>query len=236
MTISFAFLIVAFFAPPLADSTVDQQPRVFKAEAKSTNLETELLFSLGEPVIIRADVERAPKSSIRWRVRGGVEYETFANDTVLVIGWKPGRYEAEFLYIDYESGKYEEEMFVIVMGDLPPPDIVEPNKPTPTPTTPAIDKIDRVTVVYEKDEAVITPPVAKALSLLNRQGIIATEFEVDTVDGDNETPEQYREAKKAAEREGLPSAVFQSGAKVVSTIKILPATTTEQIMEAANAN
>lgn len=232
MTTPFAFFIVAFFAPPLADSTVDSPPRVFKAEAKSTNLETELVFSLGEPVIIRASVERAAKSSIRWRVRGGVEYETFANDTVLVIGWKPGRYEAEFLYIDYEAGKHEEEMFVIVMGDLPPPDEIEPDKPIPTTT----DKIDRVTVVYEKDEAVVTSEVAKALSLLNREGIIATEFETDTVDGDNETPDQYSEAKKAAEREGLPAAVFQSGGKVVKTIRISESTTTEEIMEAANAD
>ena len=233
-----AILLLALDSPVGGvDSTVDPSPRVHKAEAKSADIDTELTFQLGEPVIVRADVDtKAVKHSIRWRVRGDVEYETFAGDTVLVVGWKPGRYEAEFLFIDFDKGSYEEERFVILMGDKPPPGpvVVVPDVPMPKPDT--TDKVDRVTVVFEKDKGAVSLPVAKALTLLNRQGVFATEFEVDTVDGDNETPQQYQIAKEAAEREGLPAAVFQVGSKVVKTIRLSESTTTEEITEAANAN
>ena len=235
--ITLAILLLALDSPVGGvDSTVDPSPKVFKAEAKASDIETTLQFQLGEPVIVRADVDvSAVKHSIRWRVRGDVEYETFAGDTILVVGWKPGRYEAEFLFIDFDKGKYEEERFVILMGDKPPPGPVTPDTPVVEPPD-TTDKVDRVTAVFEKDAGAVPLPVAKALTLLNRQGVFATEFEVDTVDGDDEPPEQYKIAKEAATREGLPSVVFQAGSKVIKTIRITESTTTEEITEAANAN
>jgi hypothetical protein len=79
--------------------------------------------------------------------------------------------------------------------------------------------VDRVTYVYEKDTTAIPRPVSFALVKLNEQGITATEFEVDTVTGTGNVPEQYVIAKRAGTDAGLPSLVVQSGEKVVTVVR-----------------
>ncbi len=107
---------------------VERDSVVFKAEAKATNSATILSFDLGEPVIVRIDFEPKGDHYIRWRVRGGLEYESFENQTALAIGWKPGEYDAEFLYVQHEPFKVVEEFFVVKMNSArPPPD--EPDSP-----------------------------------------------------------------------------------------------------------
>ena len=87
---------------------------------------------------------------------------------------------------------------------------------------PVVDaKIDRITYVYEKDDTVIPAPVSYALRQINDgdSGIIASEFEKDTVNGVGEVPEQYVIALKAAKERGLPALVVQAGEKVVRVVR-----------------
>jgi len=80
-------------------------------------------------------------------------------------------------------------------------------------------KVTQVTYVWEKDTSAIPRPVASALNKLNQLGILATDFEEDTVDGDDQVPDQYKIALEAARKAGLPSLVVQSGEKVVKVLK-----------------
>lgn len=87
--------------------------------------------------------------------------------------------------------------------------------PQPGPVDPAPSKVDRVTFVYEKSKHPIPLEVAAALSKLNTEaGILATSFEQDSVDGDGDTPDQYKIALEAAKKAGLPCLVVQSGSTV----------------------
>lgn len=93
---------------------------------------------------------------------------------------------------------------------------VVPDKPPVNPT-----RIDRVTFVYEKDDADVPKPVSFALDRLNKEykDVIATSFEEDTLDGDDEIPDQYKIALAAAQKVGLPALVIQAGATVVRVLK-----------------
>lgn len=108
---------------------------------------------------------------------------------------------------------------VVVVGDPKP-------NPQPGPD-PAPNKVDRVTFVYEKSKHPVPPEVASALSKLNTEkGILATLFEQDSVDGDGDTPDQYKIALKAAKEAGLPCLVVQAG-EVVYKVKVSPKTATD---------
>ncbi len=80
--------------------------------------------------------------------------------------------------------------------------------------------IDRVTYVYEKDEGAVPRQVSFALRQLNAKGdILASSFEKDTTDGDNEIPDQYKIALAAGRDAGLPCLVVQAGERVVRVVK-----------------
>ena len=89
----------------------------------------------------------------------------------------------------------------------------------PVPGVPSSNKIDRVTYVYEKDEGGVPPGVASALMQLNTMGIIATDHDKDTVNGEGNTPAQYVIAMNETKTTGIPVLVFQAGQKVAKTIK-----------------
>lgn len=93
---------------------------------------------------------------------------------------------------------------------------VVPDKPPVTPT-----RIDRVTYLYEKDESNIPKPVSFALDRLNKEykDVIATSFEDDILDGDDEVPDQYKIALAAARKTGLPCLVIQAKDTVVRVLK-----------------
>lgn len=110
-------------------------------------------------------------------------------------------------------------------GPQPPPVVVDPDAPTPdvptpvTPVTPADPSaVTQVTYVYEKDrDGEPSSGVMLALDKLNRQGILATKYEDDTTDGDDDVPAQYAVALKAAKEKGEQAAlVVQAGAVVKS--------------------
>lgn len=74
--------------------------------------------------------------------------------------------------------------------------------------------------VYEKDESAIPVGVTAGINKLNRdKKIIATLFERDTVDGQGQTPAQYKPALDAAKRESIPALVILSGSSVVKVVK-----------------
>lgn len=83
---------------------------------------------------------------------------------------------------------------------------------------PTLQEVTQVTYVYEKDQNAVPRPIAFALSQLNAQGILATPFEQDTVDGDNQIPEQYSVALAAGKEAGLPCLVVQSGDHVLRVV------------------
>lgn len=76
-----------------------------------------------------------------------------------------------------------------------------------------------VTYVYEKDQTAVPNPVLAVLNELNRQNIVATTFEEDTVDGSGETPDQYKAALAAAREKGLPALVATAGDRVLKVVK-----------------
>lgn len=86
----------------------------------------------------------------------------------------------------------------------------------PIATSPATAAV----YVYEKDDAAIPPGVTSGLDKLNRERRIpATMFEVDTVDGTGEVPDQYKPAVEAAKKESIPSLVILSGSKAMRVVK-----------------
>lgn len=88
------------------------------------------------------------------------------------------------------------------------------NKPVP------INKIDKATYVYEKDDGPIPVKVASALNKLNAEGkIVATDFDKDTTTGSGSVPAQYKKSLEAATKVGLPALVVQAGETVIRVIK-----------------
>jgi hypothetical protein len=121
--------------------------------------------------------------------------------------------------------------YVIGSGGLPV--IHWPTPPTPTPVDPVVVpsvKVLAVTYVWEKDKGGIPPGVRAALDKLNQQGIMATDFEEDTKNGNGETPAQYKMALAEAQKAGLPALVVQGEGNKVKTAKV---TTEAETLEAS---
>lgn len=81
-----------------------------------------------------------------------------------------------------------------------------------------------VVYTFEKDSGSVPPPVLAALDKLNRQGIVATNDEVDTPDGTGDVPDQYKVSRPAAVAAGLPALVVMGGDKVIRVVKPVPDT------------
>lgn len=79
-------------------------------------------------------------------------------------------------------------------------------------------KVTAVVYVYEKDSGSVPTAVLTGLDKLNKQGVVATAFENDTVDGTGETPEQYKVPLAEAKRIGLPALVVMAGDKAVKSL------------------
>lgn len=95
-----------------------------------------------------------------------------------------------------------------------------PTPPAPQNPPPAASPI-RATYVYEKDQSAVPKPIAAALAQLNRRAaepggpsVVATEFEDDALNGDDEPPAQYAAALAAARKAGLPALVLERSGKV----------------------
>lgn len=88
-----------------------------------------------------------------------------------------------------------------------------------------------VTYVYEKDDTDVPKGVEAALNDLNRRGILATSFEVDTKNGNGDVPAQYVVPKRAAEEAGLPALVVTAGEEVLRVVSAPE--TKDEALEAA---
>lgn len=127
--------------------------------------------------------------------------------------------------------------WLVVAGVAPQPPPDKPVEPAPTPVKPtpvepAPSTVTAVTYVFEKDDTAPPNGVRVALNRLNRERkIIATEFEQNTFDGDEEIPDQYKAALTAAKQNGLPSLVVLADSTVLRVVKA-PKTEAE-VMEAA---
>lgn len=130
---------------------------------------------------------------------------------------KPGDY---VLIVDWNEAPFGLVHHRISVGGAAQPDpTVPPDDPDPQPPS---TKVTRLTYVYEKDKNSVPRPVAKALADLNADssaGVSASDFERDVKDGDQEIPDQYKVAVKAADKEGLPCLVAQAGDEVVKVVK-----------------
>lgn len=140
----------------------------------------------------------------------------------------------------------------IVLGSVPKPvdPIVKPVEPVTPPTPPVVDppkppdntkkKVAKVTYVYEKDHNAVPRPVSAALQRINREHaglIVASEFEDDTVDGDGDTPDQFKNALRVSRNFGSPGqagvpilVVEAADGTILNTVKA--PTTEKQVMEA----
>jgi hypothetical protein len=99
--------------------------------------------------------------------------------------------------------------------------------PTPAPTT----KATAAVYIHEKDATPVPSAVRAALDRINRErNIPATEFEDDTVDGDDDVPRQYQAPLAAARQAGLPSFVVTNGDTVLNVVK--DPRTVDQVMGA----
>lgn len=127
-------------------------------------------------------------------------------------------------------------MKLVKVGEpkTPEPDTKPATPTTPsTPSTPvAPSPVKRVTYVYEKDDGEIPSEVAVALDRLNRdRKIMATKFEDDSTDGDDQVPEQYKAALAIAREFGEPILVieFIDGR---TPLYVKGPTTKEQVLQA----
>ena len=92
-------------------------------------------------------------------------------------------------------------------------------------------KVSAAVYVYEKSDTAVPVGVRIAVNRLNREKkITATLFEVDTVDGTGDVPDQYKKPLEAAKKDGLPALVVMAGDSVVRVVKN-PATE-QAVMEA----
>lgn len=127
-------------------------------------------------------------------------------------------------------------MKLVKVGEpkTPEPDTKPATPATPsTPITPVVPSpVKRVTYVYEKDDGEIPSEVAVALDRLNRdRKIMATKFEDDSTDGDEQVPEQYKAALAIAREFGEPILVieFIDGR---TPLYVKSPTTKEQVLQA----
>ena len=160
-----------------------------------------------------------------------VELRTLQDLSGTILIWfrpnEPGQFDILVIVpiMVGEAAGLKSALWTIQAGEVPP--INPPPKPPPS------TKISQVTYVYEKDRNAVPRGVSAALRTLNDDaaysGILASEFEEDTLDGDGGVPEQYQIALSAAKEAGLPALVFQAGDEVVKVIKA--PTTTEQVLE-----
>lgn len=158
----------------------------------------------------------------------GIEPIVLEDGRVAIWEGPPGGYAVLF----FETGKLQPKIFNVTIG------VVEPAPPGPSdppPTDPPVDpekKTTRVTYVFEKDQKNTPRPVAAALQRINASGsgVVATEFEEDTTDGDGQVPDQYKVALEAARKAGLPALVVQSGDTVLRVVK--DPTTEAAVLEA----
>lgn len=143
---------------------------------------------------------------------------------------KPGDY---VLVIDWNDPPYGLTFHRITVGGsaVPSPDPTKPAPSDPISPNPNNPKVDRVTWVWEKDSGPVPRYVATALQRINaeRSGVVASDFEDDTTDGNGEVPDQFKAALAASKTAGVPVLVLQAGSVVVRAWK--PSTEAE-IMEA----
>lgn len=107
----------------------------------------------------------------------------------------------------------------VTIGGAPVVTPVDPDKPAPVDPLPTTDKATAATYVYEKDDGAPPPGVLAGLDRLNREKkITASAVDIDVVDGDGETPDQFKVAFAAARDAGLPVLIVTAGNKVICTV------------------
>lgn len=72
--------------------------------------------------------------------------------------------------------------------------------------------------IYEQREHVIPSAVKAGLNAVNRSGIKATTFDVDTISGTGKTPTQYEKALAAGREAGLPALVVLGGDRILRVV------------------
>jgi hypothetical protein len=137
-------------------------------------------------------------------------------------------------WLSFAKGALLAAVLMLFVGRVEVPNVLEWLKPSPTvptePDKPAPVKVLRVTYVWEKDKGGVPPGVRAALDKLNRQGIVATEFEEDTKNGAVAVPAQYKLALAEAQKLGIPALVVEGEGNKVRTVKV---TTEAEVLEAA---
>ena len=92
--------------------------------------------------------------------------------------------------------------------------------------------VDKLTYAHERDVAPVPADVIRAFRDINANkelGIVATVYEIDQTDGDDDIPDQYKVSRAEQKKVGGPVIVVESGGKAV--LNVVPPVTYEAIME-----
>lgn len=199
-------------------ATLDGEP----VDANPITMEPGQLLVL---TLTGADLDKTPRNAA-WTLNREAKGRIFHDATQRCLSFTATAQQADsYLFTAAVNGLGEDSRpdvvarWVVVSGKgpQPPPVVVpdEPDVPDPVKPTPDPSKITAVTYVYEKDEGEVPSGVRVALDKLSRNGILATAFEVDTTDGDGETPDQYKAQLAAQIKSGKrPALVVMTGATV----------------------
>jgi hypothetical protein len=110
------------------------------------------------------------------------------------------------------------------------PDVSQFSDWLPVPVVKPVE-VDRVVLVYEKDEWAVPAGVRSALNKLNREhGVEATLFEIDNKNANDQVPKGYESVVAASKSHRLPFIAVMNG---MTVLKIVEGPGTEdQILEA----
>jgi hypothetical protein len=107
------------------------------------------------------------------------------------------------------------ELLLPVTPQQPGPD----TRPDTEPVNPAIPGKKTAIYFYEKDQTAIPSFVRSALNKINRQGVDAVEYEIDTRGKNGEIQPRFKVAHERAVKEGVPVLIVMSGDTVAKVIK-----------------
>lgn len=130
-----------------------------------------------------------------------------------------GRYE--LISTPVGSKRIVKQIIVSTIGDNVKPVDPKPVEPKPDdkPVEPVTTKPTAAIYFYEKDQTAIPPYVSAGLNQINRKGIDATLFEVDTTNGKSTIPERFRVPHSEAVKAGVPVLIVMAGTTVTKIIK-----------------
>lgn len=130
--------------------------------------------------------------------------------------------DGRYVIASYPVGSKPVTKSVLVSGSEP--STLTPSQPGPDtrpvqPVEPAPSKPTSVIYFYEKDQTSVPGYVQAALNKINRQGVDAVLYEIDTRGKDGQVQPRFKVAHERAIKEGVPVLIVMTGETVSKVIK-----------------